>query len=226
MTTATVDDRITAVLQFVLRYGAASIDLLLPLFYPGMSRDSPRKELNDQVAAGLLRRTTAPDGTHYYTATERQCLRLGAHRSAVRGRGVYALATRVGCAWFCARNGFTKLTAREFREQYPELYSRKVPSGFYFLDSSAEITRLGWVEVDTGKDARRLVRRVNHLMTTRFAIPAFAPLIQAGQFYVCCLLPSEGKRQAVQLRLDAKACGALPVRLDVVPEIQTFFLGG
>ena len=76
------------------------------------------------------------------------------------------------------------------------------------------------------RNARRLVRRVNHLVTSRYAISAFARLIQAGQFYVCCVLPSEGKRQAVQLRIDAKGGGTLPVRLAVVPEIQTFFLGG
>jgi hypothetical protein len=209
---------------FSVRHGVLNAEMVHGLYYEHLTLESLEREFRTLRRGGLLRRFVDTEGRVYYLPTERLCTQLGAHRSAARGRGAHTVAKRVGATWFSVRHGLFRPTAREFREQYPRLHDRKIPAGSYYVDTSREPHLLGWLEVDTGRNLRRLLQKVNRLYSQRFRLPEFGRVIHAQQFLVVILTPHEGKKQLIEARLDDGACGDSWVAVEVVPELRGVLL--
>lgn len=73
--------------------------------------------------------------------------------------GLAALSRAYGLACCAARAGVEKFTAREWRDEFPELHRDGLPAASCFLESEdGEPTVVYvYVHVDTGQDVRRIV---------------------------------------------------------------------
>jgi hypothetical protein len=221
-----LNPRFKPLCEFSVRNGIVSAEMVHDRHYQEMTLESLEREFRTLMKDGLFRPFVALDKRRYYLPTERLCTLLKVHRSAARGRGAHTVAKRAGTTWFSLRHNLNRPTAKEFRERFPHLYDRKIPAGFYYVDTSHDPHLLGWLEVDTARDTRRLVKKVNHLFIQRFRLPAFSRLIHGEQFLVVILTPDEGKKRLIEARLDKGDCGDSWVAVEVVPELQGILLKG
>src|SRR5437763_803647 len=182
-----IDPRHEPACRFALRHGVVSASMVHGPFYPDLMLESVEREFRALRRDGLFRVFVDKEDRRYYLPTERLCTLLGVHRSAARGRGAHTVAKRVGAVWFSLRHGLNRLTAREFRERYETLYDRKIPSGSYYVDTSHTPHLLGWLEIDSARNIRRLLQKVSHIYSPRFRLPAFSPPIHGEQFLVVIL---------------------------------------
>jgi hypothetical protein len=219
-----LDPRHEQVCRFAHRHGVVNAAMIHPLYYAGLMLESVERELRALRQGGLLRSFVTTKKVRYYLPTEQLCTQLRFHRSAARGRGALTVARRVGVTWFSLRHNLFRPTVREFREHYPRLYDRKIPAGSYYIDTSREPHLLGWLEVDTGRNVRRLMKKVNRLFAQRFRLAEFGRLIHAEQFVVVVLTPTEGKKRIIEAGLDKGGCGDAWVAVEVVPELEDILL--
>ena len=219
-----LNPRFKPLCEFSIRNGIVSAEMVHERYYQDLTLDSLEREFRTLIRDGLFRPFVALDKRRYYLPTERLCTLLKVPRSAARGRGAHTVAKRAGSTWFSLRHNLTRPTAREFRESFPHLYDRKIPAGFYYVDTSHDPHLLGWLEVDTGRDDRRLLKKVNRLFSQRLRLFEFGRLIHGQQFLVVILTPHEGKKRLIEERLDKGACGDSWVTVEVVPELQGILL--
>lgn len=218
----TPKERREMLLDFAMLHGVVTAAWVMHL-YEGLTAHSAAKDLQTLKNQGLLRRFKDASRRPWYTPTAKLCEQRKVHRSLGRSGGPVSIARRVGVASYCHRYALTRLTAAQFASTFPELSSKKV-APFYALDRSAEPHLLVWLEADCNPDGdvRRVVKKVQRIFRVRARhSAAFAAWIEARQFAVVIVTPSEGRR----LRLDAAFARAKwkppgPVHLEVVEELQ------
>jgi len=170
-------------------------------------------------------------GRQLYFVHGREGVRqLGLPPRRAEALGPQALTTAFGTLEFCAMNGFVKLTAGEFRTQFPTLQARGLPASAYFLQTGG-VYRVGLVVVDLGAQARRLAKKVQRLILRRDELPPFRSLMLEGAFTVGVVTATDGKarqiRNAMRKQLPRPAedlFEAVEVVVEVVPSLLSLLV--
>lgn len=219
-------ERHERILSLALIHGILTAEWIYPELYPGLTIHSAVKDLQLLRDEGLLRPFDDTSRRVYYTPTEKLCAIRGVYRSFGRAGDVNSVARRAGIAWYCLRYGLDRYTARRFRDEFPELAPKKGACGHYYVDRSEEPHQIGWVEVDcnTKGDPRRTVRAVARLFRIRKRAAAWQALIEAGQFHVVVVTPSQGKKERLERAFAKAKEKPANVFIEVVEELQAILL--
>jgi hypothetical protein len=170
-------------------------------------------------------------GRQFYFVHGREGVRqLGLPPRRAKALGPQALATAFGTLEFCAMKGFVKLTAGEFRAQFPTLQSRGLPASAYFLQTG-DICRVGLVVVDLGAQARRLAKKVQRLILRRDELLPFRSVMLEGSFTVGVVTATDGKSRQIRNALrrqsprpDEDLFDAVEVVVEVVPSLLSLLV--
>lgn len=218
------DTRIVAVgtigrsfLEHVDRFGVTTDDALAAFFprqQEAVLRLRPRL-----LTAGFVKSARYLPNRRYFYLTRRGCQVLGIPFRRLGSLSEHSLPNYLAILYFAARSGVRKLTTREFRELFPDLWSPQTNSSAYFIDPRDVQLRLGCLLVDRDNDLRRLLDKYRRLVARRYRTPNFLGLIRAGRFCVTILTPSAGKRQDILAALAARRRGPVTARVEVVPEL-------
>lgn len=106
---------------------------------------------------------------------------------------------------FCTRHAVRKLTALEFRTDFPELCREHTNESHYYVERTAP-HRLGLLLIDHGADARRLPAKALKIIRTRDDVPAFQDLLSDDQFAITIVCPSPGRAKQLRKAFRRKPC--------------------
>ena len=169
------------ILEHVRRYHLTTDEILASLFFEGGSVRAARKVTTRLKAEGKLNRCRFFEGRVLCQLTPRAAESLGEHRSISRRFHYQGLVNAYGVLLFCARSGVDKFTAREFMEKFPDLHRRGTRASNYYVDNADGVRRLGFIQVDSGREPAKLVQKVRKVIGRAYGVPNFAKLIQAGR---------------------------------------------
>lgn len=209
-----------AIIADVVRERLTTLDVVRERHFRDASLDAARKVLDRLVEDRWLRRIPLHGKTRCYILSFVATYRLKLHRVKAKVPGLSALCRAYGLVCYAQLSKSRRLTHSEWAENFPELHHADVPANSYFLEDGVDGPRIVFAHVDTGQDARDAVARVRKVVTRRYALPAFAELIQAGRFEVVVLTPTDGKKRAIEAVLEKRYRGLTPVRVVVIPELE------
>lgn len=110
-----------------------------------------------------------------------------------------------------------RLTAEEFRRNFPEHHRPGLPMGYY---ADHEARRLGFVRVDAGGRGRwdRIAEKVREDIERHREMPAFRDSIAAGSFELTLVTATQRKAERLRPLLEeAGHPSGVPLRVHVVP---------
>ena len=127
-------------------------------------------------------------------------------------------------AWYCVRNEVVRITDREFRDLYPELWRPGLRASNYYLFHDPSGTRkLGLFLVDRGGRPVRLPGKIRRIIRQRDKLPTFGALITSGRFCVTVLVGSTAQQLNLKQELRRRhGLGPVEVKIAVVPELGSF----
>jgi hypothetical protein len=217
---STNSERDIAILSDVVRERLTTVDVVHARYFGASTPDAARKVLDRLVADEWLRRIPLHGQTPCYILTFAATYRLRIHRVAAKVPGLPALCRAYALVCFAVRTGARRVPYPEWVGLFPELHRPGLPANSYFLEDSSDGPRVLLVHVDAGQDVRRAVARVRRLVSRRYAIPAFAELIQSGRFELVVLTPTGGKKRALEKAIERRYRGLTPVRVVIIPELE------
>jgi hypothetical protein len=232
MTPAERDD---AILKHLKRYHLTTPEVLRRLFFPDVSTNAVTKVTSRLTREGRISRPLRLfEQRRYFVLTPREAVRLGEHRAVARKFEYQGLVNAYGVLCFCATTGTQKFTPKEFEEKFPELVIRGVRSGNYYIDveetdagplpAEGKKSRLGFMLVDYGTSVETLVKKTQKITGRAYTLPAFARLIQKGNFVIGIITPTVAKAEAVKAALSDDSPGNVRYRIEAVPELGELLL--
>lgn len=126
----------------------------------------------------------------------------------------------------CVQEGLRRLTDREFRQRFPELWRPGLRSSIYCLHGEGEGLRLGMFIVDRGGTARRIKGKLRRLLRQRETLPAFAGLIKSGRLRVTVLTGLPAQADNVRRQLGRGLYHHVVVEVAVVPDLGEWMTQG
>ena len=226
----TPTERDDAILEHLKRYHLTTPEVLHRLFFGTAGLNAVRKVTGRLTRMGKIRPCTLFEQRKYFVLTPREAVRLGEHRSIGRKFEYQGLVNAAGVLWFCVATDTRKFTPKEFAEQFPELVIPGVRSGNYYIDveetpegshpSQGRKSRMGFMLVDYGTSETTIVKKVRKIIARGYTRPAFARLIQRGNFVIAIIAPSRGKVEAIKAALLAEPPSPVRFRVEVVPEME------
>jgi hypothetical protein len=213
-------ERDVAILSDVVRERLTTVDIVHTRYFGGATPDAARKVLDRLVADEWLRRIPLHGQVPCYILTFAATYRLRIHRVAAKVPGLPALCRAYALVRFAVRTGAKRVPHAEWVGLFPELHRSGLPANSYFLEDAPGGPRVLLLHVDAGQDVRRAIARVRRMISRRYAIPAFAELIQSGRFEVVVLTPTEGKKRVLEKAIERRYRGLTRVRVVVIPELE------
>jgi hypothetical protein len=221
-------ERDDAILEHLRRYHLTTPEVLHRLFFGTAGLNAVRKVTSRLTREGKIRPCRLFEQRKYFVLTPREAVRLGEHRSIGRKFEYQGLVNAYGVLSFSAQNGTQKFTSKEFEEQFPELVIRGVRSGNYYIDAEetddGKKSRLGFMLVDYGTSPETILKKVRKIIARGYTLPAFARLIQRGNFVLAIIAPSSAKVEAITPVLSDEAPGPVRFRVEAVPELGELLL--
>jgi hypothetical protein len=207
-------------LKLVARYRLATDELFRRAAFPEVqSADSVRKVSRRLVKRSYLREYLLGPNEPYYILAPRGARALGIKPKAPRPFTEQSLPGALAVAWYCVRTGVSRFTAEEFITHFPDLTRRELRSSGYFVEATQSLSRLGLFVTDRGTTPRRMLSKVRKVIQKRYAMRAFAALIQAGRFTIIILTGHERKQKEFEAAIERRHRGPAQVRVEVVPEL-------
>ena len=207
------------ILEHVRRYHLTTDEILASLFFEGASVRAARKVTTRLQAEGKLARHRFFEGRVLVQLTPKAAEAMGEHRSIARRFNYQGLVNAYGVLLFCAKFGIDKFTAREFTQKFPDLHRRGTRASSYYVDNAEGTKRLGFIQVDSGREPRQLVRKVRKIIGRAYGVPNFAELIQSGRFVVAIVTPSEGKKRLLVQALGEEHRSPVRYRVEAMEEL-------
>jgi hypothetical protein len=215
------------ILDDASRFGVVIEALTHRRHFADRTRDAARKAL-ERLEARRELRSYHFGALKYFVLSGRRARKLRLSRRRATPRGERGLIEALGRTYFSMLPDVARTyTAAEFVERYPHLCQGGLPHGYYYLDDS-DGPRLGLLIVDQ-HTVKRLVRKIHRAVRCRYApaLHEFRELIQGGAFVIAVATTSAAKKERLEEALIAKAPRFVPVRVEVIPELQElFFLKG
>jgi hypothetical protein len=207
------------ILEHVRRYHLTTDEILASLFFEGGSVRAARKVTTRLKAEGKLSRHRFFEGRVLCQLTPRAAEALGEHRSIARKFNYQGLVNAYGVLLFCAKFGIDKYTAREFMDKFPDLHRRGTRASNYYVDNEAGGKRLGFIQVDSGREAAKLVLKIRKIIGRAYGVPNFAKLIQSGRFVIAIVTPTQGKKTLIERALADEPASPVKYRVEVLDEL-------
>jgi hypothetical protein len=231
----TPQERDDAILEHLRRYYLTTPEVLRRLFFEGTTLNAVTKVTSRLAREGRISKPLRLfEQRSYFVLTPREAVRLGEHRSIGRKFEYQGLVNAYAVLSFSVENGSQKFTPKEFAEQFPELVIRGVRSGNYYIDveetgegplpAEGRKSRMGFMLVDYGTSPETILKKVRKIIARDYTLPAFARLIQRGNFVIAILAPSPAKVEAVKAVLSDEAPGPVRFRVEAVRELGELLL--
>jgi hypothetical protein len=209
-------DRPSKIARHILRYGLTTLPALRALVLPELTEKAASRLAERLVASSWLARRGLPGGGKYFVLGER----AAREHDTMPGLpfGYQALVGRIGVLHFCAKLRTDVFSPAEFREKFPELTGPGFSTSNYYVDPG-DVPRLGYIHVDHGQAAERLVTKMRTRIAKRYRHLDFAELIQRGRFLIAIATPTEEKSKAVREELEGRDPIKVEFRVEAVPEL-------
>lgn len=213
-------DRDRRMLQFVVRYRIGTVSLFANTFFEGLHRVTNAGRVTRKlVRRGLLTQVHYSGDISYFVLTRRGSKMIGAPDRRPRPLTEHSLPAVLGIAAYCVRTGIDRMTDKEFRERYPELWRPGLRSSAYFLVDTPEGMKLGMFLIDRGGTARRLKSKIRRFVDQRRSLPAFASLMKSGRFRVTVLTGLPAQHRNILRRISQLRIRGAEVEAALVPEL-------
>lgn len=206
------------VLDRIERYGMTTVSDAHAHVCPEITEGGTRKWFERLTAAGWVNAFPLVERENYYVAGPQAVRVRNLHPRKARAFGPQAKVTAYGTLLFCSRSPVQKLTAAEFRTQFPELCRERTSEAHYYVERTPP-HRLGLLLIDHGADARRLPAKALRVVRDRGDLPAFCDLLFDGQFVVSVVCPSAGRAKQLRRAFRRKPCKTAEVTIVTVPEL-------
>lgn len=213
------------VLDRILRFGLTTAADVSAHVCPDITPGGTRKWLDRLVAAGWLASFPLLGRETYFLAGLRAVRARGLHDRKARPLGPQAKATAYGTLLYCTRHPVRKLTAAEFRAEFPDLCRERTGEAHYFVERTPPY-RLGLLLIDHGADARRLPAKAFKVVRTRDKVPAFRELMTEGAFTIAVVCPSAGRADQLRRAFRRRPCRTAEVTVEAVPELLPLLAAG
>jgi hypothetical protein len=129
------------------------------------------------------------------------------------------LPPALAIAAYCVREGVARLTDREFRELYPELWRPGLRSSSYYLIDTPDGLKLGMFLIDRGGTPRRIKGKIRRVITQRISLPAFVSLMEARRFRLTLLTGLVSQQDNFRRQLGRLPFPEVEVEVALVPEL-------
>lgn len=212
------DERREAVLDRIDRFGLTTVADAHAHVCPAITEGGTRKWFERLTAAGWFNAYPLVERENYYVAGPQAVRVRNLHPRKARAFGPQAKVTAYGTLLFCTRSPVRKLTAAEFRTQFPDLCRERTSEAHYYVERTPP-HRLGVLLIDHGADARRLPAKALRVVRARDDMPAFCDLLFDGQFVVSVVCPSPGRAKQLRRAFRRKPCRTAEVTVVTVPEL-------
>lgn len=211
------------ILRFIERYRIGTSQLIARTIF----RDPKQKKAAGRVLlrltrSGYLRRRPLYGNQYYVVLTRRGCRGIGVPERTPRPLTEQSLPVVLAIAHHCTRTGLSRMTDREFREQFPELWRPGLRSSAYAFRETEKGLTLCMFLVDRGGTPRRIKGKIRRVISQRDSLPAFAALIAAGRFRVCVLTGLTSQRTQIRRRLGRMNYRNVGVDVEAVPEMAEY----
>jgi hypothetical protein len=217
---ATAEGRDEAILEHLTRYHLTTNEVLGRRFFPGTNDAAVRKVVSRLIREQKLRSCRLFDNRTYYVLTPREAVARGEHRCIAQPFNYQGFVNAYGVLWFCTEQQVEIFTAKEFETKFPDLLIRGVQTRNYYLDPSDESNRLGFIVVDYGTNPEKVARKIHHITSRGYTLPAFARLIQRERFLIAVLTPNEKKKALIRTAIEADPPQFVKIRIEVVEQLQ------
>lgn len=208
------------ILAFVDRYRVGTNRLFASALLGGPDEeDNAGRTVRKLVRRGLLQKVNTTPNESYVVLTRRGCRVISVPDRTPRPLTEQSLPVVLAIASFCVRARLTRLTDREFRRKFPELWRPGLRSSIYYLLETTDGMNLAMFLVDRGGTARRINAKIRRLVAQRASLPAFESLIGAGRFRVTVLTGLPASKQNIRRRFRRLKYDRVQVDVAVVPEL-------
>lgn len=217
-------DRDLQIIAHVARYRLTTRSFIRELFLPAGSDNAANKVVARLVRARWLTDRTSGRGFSYLTLGTQAPLQMaGQPAPRVGSFAEQSLPLAYGLLAYCVRQGFQRITRREFTEAFPELAAVQCQNSHFFVDNSADVYRLSTVLLDRGNAPRDLLRKLNRLAQQRYRLPAFLDLIRCRRFLITIITAEPRKARLLEQAIEQNFRGRTQVKVAVVDELRGFF---
>lgn len=204
---------------FIERYRLAT-PALLAAAGVAAEASSAARTLQKLARRGVVRLEPLTRRERYAVLTRRGRKLAGVEARSPRPFSEQSLAAALAIAWHAVRTGARRLTDREFRERFPELWRPGMRTSVHYLANTDGGPKLGVYLVDRGGAGRRVRGKLRRLFRQRAGLPSFVELARAGRVRLTILTGFPGQRQAVLQRLGGRlAYRGVEVEVVLVPEL-------
>ena len=212
-------------LEFIVRYRIGTNQLLRCQFFPpDTSAENVNRVLQRLERRGLIRRVIAATGYSYCTVTHRTLAMLGEKPRTPRPLTEHTLPVLLAVATYCVAKGIRRLTNREFKNLYPELWRPGMGSSSYLLVNVDGKLRLEMLLVDRGGAAHHINSRVRRVIAQRKSMPKFLALMKCGRFRITVLTGTPEQETKIHRRLSRRSFGPIEVTTFVLPELAELLM--
>jgi hypothetical protein len=214
-------ERDREILSFVARHRATTPEMVEELCFSETraQRANAARVLRRLIRRRLLRKVPYAPMRSYLVITRRGLRLLGLPDRSPRPLTEQSLPVVLAIAWFCVRHKVERLTNREFRETYPELWRPALRSSNYYLTDSPDGLKLGLILVDRGGTARRIRTKIRRIIAQRSSLPHFLVLIKHHHFRLTVLTGLPAQERCIRRHLRRGSFHGVAVDTAVIPEL-------
>lgn len=217
-----LEERDLAILEHVFRYRMTVVDVLVKLeFFDGNTPHAAKNVLRRLRHGGFLNSAPLHGTRRYYYLTPAAAHVLGVSEAVARALPEQTKVDAFGMLLYCCGREpqQEKLTLDEFQTGFAGLF-RQGERPNYYIDSTGERKRLGFLRVDRGGFGRwdRLIHRCRDDIAKRCDLPEFRELIHRGGFVFTLVtsLPQKSDRIEEAVREQGFPCD---FRVVPIPEL-------
>lgn len=203
--------------EFIERYRVGTAQLIAHgVLDDSKAVESAARRLRRLAARGVLRRVEVSPRLPCYVLTRRGAGLIGAPYRTPRPLTEQSLPAVLAIAGYCVESGITRLTDREYRQRFPELWRHGLHCSVHYLAKDADGPRLGVFVVDRGGAGRRVYGKLRRLIRQRASLPAFASLLAAGRVRVTILTGLPEQQRNIERRLPEDGFAGATVEVALV----------
>lgn len=210
-----------AILNAVIHYRALTNRLLFQAcFESDLGMKNVDRVLLRLERRQLLRRVTFDIGHSFYAPTRRAFVLLGMRPHTPRPITEQTLPCILATATYCIESGHRRLTAKEFRKRFPELWRHGMGASSYVLANESTDPHLEFLLFDRGGMANRIRSRVRRAIAQRIDNPEFCSLMSEGGFHITVLTGTPEHQTKIQRRVSSGEFDPIEISVVVLPELK------
>lgn len=215
-------ERDIAILDHIRAFRMSLPEVVQRLFFEKHDMEAVKSWLRRMRRAGLVGTAPFVKPRKYLYLTPAAVQKLYGEPAKAGGPlTAFPLARQYGMLAFCCLQPTVhrKLTAREFADKFAVLAADTLPKDFYYVDKETQPQRLGYIYVDHGRNAPRIVQRFQHIVRQRFKILVWrTAIIDQDRFAVAIVTSADEKKKRIEEAFSTRR-DRVPVKVAVAPDL-------